>query len=142
MHTHVCIPQEKTESDVYIFLEYVSGGSISQMLRKFGAFSETMVGNFTAQIVDGLDYLHAQGYVGDGKRPKTPAAAGGAAAAADARGLERARHAAARPRQCCAPQRSSRSTPPASGKCARTNVPACGLKDVSYGPSNHCTLCA
>ena len=60
MHTHVCIPQEKTESDVYIFLEYVSGGSISQMLRKFGAFSETMVGNFTAQIVDGLDYLHAQ----------------------------------------------------------------------------------
>ena len=51
---------EKTETDVFIFLEYVSGGSISQMLRKFGAFSETMVGNFTAQIVDGLDYLHSQ----------------------------------------------------------------------------------
>jgi len=51
---------EKTETEVLIFLEYVSGGSISQMLRKFGAFSETMVGNFTAQIVDGLDYLHSQ----------------------------------------------------------------------------------
>lgn len=52
---------EKTETEVYIFLEYVSGGSISQMLRKFGAFSETMVGSFTAQIVDGLDYLHSNG---------------------------------------------------------------------------------
>jgi serine/threonine protein kinase len=51
---------EKTETDVFIFLEYVSGGSISQMIRKFGAFSETMVCNFTAQIVDGLDYLHSQ----------------------------------------------------------------------------------
>ena len=61
----------------------MSGGSTWQMLRKFGAFryslyllywykvtntdvavwfgfSETMVGNFAAQIVDGLDYLHSQ----------------------------------------------------------------------------------
>eukprot|EP00960_Hanusia_phi_P064941 765962-Hanusia_phi.AAC.4 len=30
------------------------------MLRKFGAFSEQMVSNFTAQIVDGLHYLHSQ----------------------------------------------------------------------------------
>ena len=51
---------EKTEREVYIFLEYVSGGSILSMLKKFGSFSETMVCNFTAQIVDGLDYLHSQ----------------------------------------------------------------------------------
>jgi len=51
---------EKTSTQFFIFLEYVSGGSIATMLRKFGAFSEQMVSNFTAQIVDGLHYLHSQ----------------------------------------------------------------------------------
>lgn len=51
---------EKTPNQVLIFLEYVSGGSIASMLRKFGAFSEHMISNFTAQIVDGLAYLHSQ----------------------------------------------------------------------------------
>jgi serine/threonine protein kinase len=51
---------EKTDVQVCIFLEFVSGGSIATMLRKFGAFSEKMIANFTGQIVDGLAYLHSQ----------------------------------------------------------------------------------
>jgi serine/threonine protein kinase len=51
---------EKDEGQLSIFLELVSGGSIASMLRKFGTFSEQMISNFTAQIVDGLDYLHQQ----------------------------------------------------------------------------------
>lgn len=51
---------EKDENQLSIFLEFVSGGSIASMLRKFGSFSEQMIANFTAQIVDGLDYLHQQ----------------------------------------------------------------------------------
>ena len=35
---------------VCIFLELVSGGSIAVMLRKFGAFSEKMIANFTGQV--------------------------------------------------------------------------------------------
>jgi len=41
-----------------IFLEFVPGGSISCLLRKYGGFSEPVVANYTLQIVTGLEYLH------------------------------------------------------------------------------------
>mmetsp|Transcript_7307 Transcript_7307/g.16719 ORF Transcript_7307/g.16719 Transcript_7307/m.16719 type:complete len:1111 (+) Transcript_7307:53-3385(+) len=50
---------ERSEDVVTIFLEYVSGGSIQSMLKKFGAFTEPMVRAYTRQIVEGLEYLHA-----------------------------------------------------------------------------------
>lgn len=42
-----------------IFLEYVPGGSISSLLVKFGAFSESIIRVYTRQILQGLDYLHS-----------------------------------------------------------------------------------
>ena len=41
-----------------IFLEYVSGGSISNLLSRNGPFSIPVVQAFTHQILSGLAYLH------------------------------------------------------------------------------------
>jgi serine/threonine protein kinase len=43
---------------LYIFLEYVPGGSISSMLERFGLFSEELTRNYTRQLLLGLEYLH------------------------------------------------------------------------------------
>ena len=41
-----------------VFLEYVPGGSISSLLRKFGVFSPKLVRKYTTDILKGLKYLH------------------------------------------------------------------------------------
>ncbi|KAJ6540600.1 kinase-like domain-containing protein [Mycena capillaripes] len=41
-----------------IFMEYVPGGSVTALLRNYGAFEEPLVKNFTRQILEGLNYLH------------------------------------------------------------------------------------
>ncbi|GLI59656.1 hypothetical protein VaNZ11_001592 [Volvox africanus] len=46
-------------SAYYIFLEFVPGGSISSMLKRFKRFSEELVRNYTRQLLLGLDYLHS-----------------------------------------------------------------------------------
>ena len=42
-----------------IFMEYVSGGSVSALLKKFGNFNERVVRLYTGQILSGLEYLHS-----------------------------------------------------------------------------------
>lgn len=44
-----------------IFLEYVSGGSIGHLLRKYGKFEESLVKNLTIQMLNGLNYIHSKG---------------------------------------------------------------------------------
>ncbi|KIY70933.1 Pkinase-domain-containing protein [Cylindrobasidium torrendii FP15055 ss-10] len=46
-----------------IFLEYVPGGSVTALLRNYGAFEETLVKTFVRQILQGLTYLHERGIV-------------------------------------------------------------------------------
>jgi len=41
-----------------IFLEYVPGGSVTSVLRNYGAFEEPLVRNWVRQILLGLNYLH------------------------------------------------------------------------------------
>jgi mitogen-activated protein kinase kinase kinase len=43
---------------MYIFLEYVPGGSIASMLDRFGAFSEELCRKYTRELLMGLEYLH------------------------------------------------------------------------------------
>ena len=49
-------------SERYLFnvLEYVSGGSIANMLQQFGPFDDKLVRRFT-QILEGVAYLHDKG---------------------------------------------------------------------------------
>ena len=48
---------------INVFLEYVSGGSITSALSVMGAFEEPLVKSVTAQILDGLDYLHKRNII-------------------------------------------------------------------------------
>jgi len=48
---------------LYILMEYLPGGSIASMLKKFGPFRETMIRNYLTQILTGLNYLHRRSIV-------------------------------------------------------------------------------
>lgn len=50
-------------STVNIFMEYVPGGSIAHLLKRFGTFSEKLVRRYTKEILQGLLYLHSTGVV-------------------------------------------------------------------------------
>ncbi|XP_061348476.1 mitogen-activated protein kinase kinase kinase NPK1 [Gastrolobium bilobum] len=51
----------REEDTLNIFLEFVSGGSISSLLGKFGAFPEAVIRTYTKQLLIGLEYLHKNG---------------------------------------------------------------------------------
>ncbi|CCF56054.1 hypothetical protein KAFR_0A06190 [Kazachstania africana CBS 2517] len=46
-----------------IFLEYVPGGSVSSMLNSYGPFEESLIINFTRQILIGVSYLHKKNII-------------------------------------------------------------------------------
>jgi len=48
---------------LYIFQEWVPGGSVSELLKTFGAFPLNVVKNYTRQILHGLAYLHHNGII-------------------------------------------------------------------------------
>ncbi|CAK5280194.1 unnamed protein product [Mycena citricolor] len=54
---------EDTAEALNIFLEYVPGGTIGSCVLKHGRFEENVTRWFTAQILDGLDYIHSQGFL-------------------------------------------------------------------------------
>ncbi|CAO3678438.1 unnamed protein product [Rhizopus stolonifer] len=49
------------EGLIYIFLEYVPGGSIASLLNQRSVFNESLTAFFTRQIIQGLEYLHKKG---------------------------------------------------------------------------------
>ncbi|KEG07145.1 protein kinase [Trypanosoma grayi] len=60
-HPHIvkCLGEECDESCLRIYLEYVSGGSISSVLRTFGPFQEKQASIYARQMLEGLEYLHS-----------------------------------------------------------------------------------
>ncbi len=50
-------------SNINIFLEYVPGGSITTLLKKYGKFQEGLIRMYTRQILEGLEYLHVNNIV-------------------------------------------------------------------------------
>ncbi|KAG0579924.1 hypothetical protein KC19_4G135200 [Ceratodon purpureus] len=63
-HKHIVgyidMEQDLETGSLYVFLEYVSGGSIQSMLERFGRFSEPLVRVYTRQLLLGLEYLHGK----------------------------------------------------------------------------------
>ncbi|THH17820.1 hypothetical protein EW146_g3073 [Bondarzewia mesenterica] len=64
-HEHIVqyLYSSADEEHFNIFLEYVPGGSVTALLRNYGAFEEPLVRNFVRQILEGLDYVHERGIV-------------------------------------------------------------------------------
>ncbi|KAB2598652.1 mitogen-activated protein kinase kinase kinase YODA-like [Pyrus ussuriensis x Pyrus communis] len=54
---------ESVDDKLYIYLEYVSGGSIYKLLQDYGQFGELAIRSYTKQILSGLAYLHAKNTV-------------------------------------------------------------------------------
>ncbi|XP_077220752.1 mitogen-activated protein kinase kinase kinase YODA-like isoform X2 [Tasmannia lanceolata] len=54
---------ETVDDKLYIYLEYVSGGSIHKLLQEYGQFGELAIRSYTQQILSGLAYLHAKNTV-------------------------------------------------------------------------------
>lgn len=57
------LPTNSPEGEVRIIMQYMPGGSLSSILKEYGALSEPIVLKFTKQIVKGLHYLHSHGVV-------------------------------------------------------------------------------
>lgn len=54
---------EQVDDKLYIYLEYVSGGSIYKLLQEYGVFGESAIRSYTKQILSGLAYLHTKNTV-------------------------------------------------------------------------------
>lgn len=54
---------EQIDDKLYIYLEYVSGGSIYKILQDYGQLGESAIRSYTQQILSGLEYLHAKNTV-------------------------------------------------------------------------------
>ncbi|XP_027103737.1 mitogen-activated protein kinase kinase kinase YODA isoform X1 [Coffea arabica] len=54
---------ETVGDKLYIYLEYVSGGSIFKLLQEYGQFGESAIRSYTQQILSGLAYLHTKNTV-------------------------------------------------------------------------------
>ncbi|KAJ8752853.1 hypothetical protein K2173_008588 [Erythroxylum novogranatense] len=54
---------ETVGDKLYIYLEYVSGGSIYKLLQDYGQLGELAIRSYTQQILSGLAYLHSKSTV-------------------------------------------------------------------------------
>ena len=48
---------------VSIFMEFVPGGSLANVLGRFGSLEEEVYCHYTHQILEGIDYLHANNVI-------------------------------------------------------------------------------
>ncbi|CAD8115805.1 unnamed protein product [Paramecium sonneborni] len=64
-HPHIVryYGSETKKDQLNIFLEYVSGGSVLTMIKRFGKFKESLIRVYLKQILLGLHFLHSKGVI-------------------------------------------------------------------------------
>ena len=53
-----CLGATKEATHFFIFVEWMPGGSVSDLLRRYGAFTDRVVTSYLQQILRGAAYLH------------------------------------------------------------------------------------
>lgn len=51
---------DRMQDKLYVYLEYMAGGSLAQVIDHFGALDESLAASYTHDIVEGLAYLHSR----------------------------------------------------------------------------------
>merc|ERR1712054_309126 len=51
---------EYINRSMYMYMEHMPGGSITQALQQFGPFEENLIDSYSMQILRGLEYLHTR----------------------------------------------------------------------------------
>jgi len=61
-HTHIVsyLGHDYIDGCLYMYLEHMAGGSVTQALQQFGAFEEPLMADYSKQVLDGLEYLHTR----------------------------------------------------------------------------------
>jgi serine/threonine protein kinase len=61
-HPHIVsyLGHDYIDSRLHIYLEYMAGGSISQILSQFGPLDDSLIAIYTRQLLEGLLYLHTR----------------------------------------------------------------------------------
>lgn len=61
-HPHIVeyLGHDYIDSCLYMYLEYMPGGSMAHVLQTFGAFEESLIADYTRQMLEGLVYLHTR----------------------------------------------------------------------------------
>jgi serine/threonine protein kinase len=49
---------DNLDSNLFIYVEYMPGGSLAQVITQFGALEESLIQPYTSNIVEGIEYLH------------------------------------------------------------------------------------
>lgn len=61
-HPHIVqyLGHDYMSDHLYIYLEYMPGGSVAQVLSQFGPFSEELIQRYAHELLEGLEYLHTR----------------------------------------------------------------------------------
>eukprot|EP00928_Gymnodinium_smaydae_P082439 TRINITY_DN65783_c0_g1_i1.p1 TRINITY_DN65783_c0_g1~~TRINITY_DN65783_c0_g1_i1.p1 ORF type:complete len:402 (+),score=70.46 TRINITY_DN65783_c0_g1_i1:250-1455(+) len=51
---------DSIDSCLYVYMEYMPGGSLAEVLAQFGSLDESLIAIYTQELLEGLQYLHTR----------------------------------------------------------------------------------
>merc|ERR1712080_647377 len=59
-HPHIVayLGHDYIDGCLYMYLEHMPGGTVTQALQQFGVFEEILIADYAKQVLYGLEYLH------------------------------------------------------------------------------------
>jgi len=53
----------QTDDSLFIILEFIENGSLADITKEFGKLPESIIVRFISQVLEGLHYLHSEGFI-------------------------------------------------------------------------------